>query len=434
MEMKEFDLSEKLYEDEKAKDEIITPNGNSSSWPAPVNELAYQGLAGEIVKTIEPHTESDPLAILIQTLTVFGNIVGPGPHFMVEADKHPARLFSVICGNTSKARKGTSGGIVNRLFKTIDEGWSGERIKSGLSSGEGVAYHVRDPIMNGGKGQADPGILDKRLLVIESEFASVLKAASREGNILSATIRQAWDTGNLATLTKNNPVKATGAHVSIVGHITETELRRYLSETEIWNGLANRFLWLCVRRSKVLPEGGRIHETNIEHLTDGIREAFAFAKTIDQVERAPEARNIWHNIYPALSEGHPGSIGAVLSRSEAQVMRLALTYALMDSSKVIREAHLIAALAVWDYCEASVRYIFKGKTGDDVADRIYEALQRSESGLTRTDINNLFDRHQSKERIDEAVDLLRKYKRIQIAHEITGGRPSELIMEDAKKA
>lgn len=418
----------------RATDETITINGDSSSWPAPIDELAYQGLAGKIVKTIEPHTESDPVAILIQTLTVFGNIVGPGPHFMVEADKHPARLFSVICGNTSKARKGTSGGIVIRLFKGIDEEWSGDRIKSGLSSGEGVAYHVRDPGTNGGKGQIDPGILDKRLLVIESEFASVLKAASREGNILSATIRQAWDTGNLATLTKNNPVKATKAHVSIVGHITEMELRRYLSETEVWNGLANRFLWLCVKRSKVLPEGGRINETNIDHLTDGIREAVTFAKTIDQVERDQEARKIWISIYPSLSEGQPGLTGAALSRSEAQVMRLALTYALMDSSRVIRKEHLFAALALWEYCEASVRYIFKGKTGDDVADRINEALQRSESGLTRTDINNLFDRHQSKERIDEAVDLLRKFKRIEIAREVTGGRPSERIMGGAKKA
>ena len=80
------------------------------------------------------------------------------------------------------------------------------------------------------------------------------------------------------------------------------------------------------------------------------------------------------------------------------------------------------------------QYLFKGKTGNDIADRIFEALQKSENGLTRTDITNLFDRHQSRERIDEALDLLRKYKRIHIARETTGGRPTERVMKDAKEA
>jgi len=429
--MEKFNLAERLYEDTRATDETITINGDSSSWPATINDLAYQGLPGEIVGAIEPHTESDPVAILIQAMTVFGNIIGATPHWKVEGDKHSLRLFSVIVGETSKARKGTSCGIVTRLFEDIDEEWSNDRIKSGLSSGEGVAYHVRNPNI-GIRGQDDPGIIDKRLLVIESEFASVLKAASREGNILSATIRQAWDTGNLSTLTKNNPVKATGAHVSIIGHITQDELKRYLSQTEVFNGLANRFLWICVKRSKVLPEGGRIHEMDLTPLTDKIRRAVEFAKSVDEIKRDPEARQIWGSIYPDLSEGQPGLIGAVLSRSEAQVMRLACIYALMDCSKVIRKNHLHAALALWDYAEASVRHIFKGKTGDDVADKIYEALQESENGLTRTDINNLFDRHQSKERITEALVLLRKCKRINIVREeSTGGRPIERITRDA---
>lgn len=430
--MDNFNLAEKLYEDTKARDETITINNDSSSWPAPINDLAFQGLPGEIVKAIAPHTESDPAAILIQSMTVFGNVIGAAPHFKVEADKHSMRLFSVIVGATSKARKGTSGGIVTRLFEDVDDEWSTDRIKSGLSSGEGVAYHVRDPLLTTGRGQDDPGILDKRLLVIESEFASPLKAASREGNILSATIRQAWDNGNLSTLTKNNPVKATGAHISIIGHITQDELKKYLSQTEVFNGLANRFLWICVKRSQVLPEGGRIHEMDLTPLTGKIRNAVEFAKSVDEIKRDSEARKIWIKIYPDLSEGQPGLIGAVLSRAEAQVMRLACIYALMDCSAIIRKEHLYAALALWDFAEASVRYIFKGKTGDDVADKIYEAVQESKTGLTRTDINNLFDRHKSKERIDEALEMLRKCKRVNIfREENTSGRPVERITWDA---
>ena len=71
---------------------------------------------------------------------------------------------------------------------------------------------------------------------------------SREGNTLSAIIRQAWDSGNLHPLTKNSPIRATDAHISIIGHITREELLRYLTETEQANGFANRFIWLMVYR------------------------------------------------------------------------------------------------------------------------------------------------------------------------------------------
>jgi len=69
-------------------------------------------------------------------------------------------------------------------------------------------------------------------------------------------MRSAWDTGMLATLTKNDAVTATGAHISVIGHITADELRAELTATDSANGFANRFLFLAVRRSKALPFGG----------------------------------------------------------------------------------------------------------------------------------------------------------------------------------
>ncbi len=121
---------------------------------------------------------------------------------------------------------------------------------SGMSSGEDLIWNVRDAQ------EKDPGIADKRLFVVETEFSQALKSMSREGNCLSSVIRQSFDDGILRTLTKNNPAVATGAHVSIIAYITLEELRRLMSETDALNGFANRFLWCCVRRSKLLPEGG----------------------------------------------------------------------------------------------------------------------------------------------------------------------------------
>lgn len=83
----------------------------------------------------------------------------------------------------------------------------------------------------------------------------MLGVAGRDGNTLSAVLRDCWDTGNLRVLTRKDPLRATAAHVSVLGHVTVPELRRRLTDTEAANGFANRFLWVCVRRSKRLPAG-----------------------------------------------------------------------------------------------------------------------------------------------------------------------------------
>jgi hypothetical protein len=174
----------------------------------------------------------------------------------------------------------------------------------------------------------DHGVADKRLFVLEAELAGVLRVMQRDGNTLSAVVRQAWDGGDLRALTKNSPARATGALVSVVGHITADELRRYLDRTESGNGFANRFLFACIRRSRCLPDGGGA--VDLGGLAGSVRDALAAARGIGPVGRDAEARRLWHAVYPELSEGRPGLLGAVTARAEAQVTRLALLYALLD--------------------------------------------------------------------------------------------------------
>ena len=81
-----------------------------------------------------------------------------------------------------------------------------------------------------------------------------------------------------------------GSAYVIVGHITVTELRRLLTETQSANGFANRFLWVCARRSKLLPEGGRIHEVDLGPLIRDLSEAVKFARSTDEVKRDEGAR------------------------------------------------------------------------------------------------------------------------------------------------
>ena len=263
------------------------------------------------------------------------------------------------------------------------------------------------------------------MLVYEPEFASTLRRIEREGNSLSAIIRQAWETGDLRALTKHTPAQATGAHISIVGHITRDELRRYLSTTEMANGFGNRFLWLCVRRSKCLPEGGRIHEVDFGPLLRRLEDAIACGRETDELRRDAEAAVVWRTVYPDLSEGKPGMLGAMTARAEAQVMRLACCYALLDLSPVIRRDHLLAALAVWEYADASARYIFGDAMGDPVADELLKALRTSSGGLTRTDIRDLFGRHMDGNRIGRVLGQLFENGLVRRELVETEGRPAE---------
>ena len=206
------------------------------SWPAPAREAALHGPAGEFVTRTAPHTESDPMALLVQFLVCFGAAAGRNLHYAVEATRHSLNEFAILVGPSGKGRKGSAWDHVEALLSELDQGFAERCVSSGLSSGEGLIFEVRDP-SNG-----DGGAQDKRRLIIEAEFAQVLKVLAREGNTLSPVVRNAWDGKPLQTISKNSPVRATGAHIAIIGHITKDELLRFVSGTELANGFVNRFL------------------------------------------------------------------------------------------------------------------------------------------------------------------------------------------------
>jgi len=395
----------------------------SQDRPEPLGEAAYHGLVGEIVRKIEPETEADPAGILLQTLVGLGNVIGRGSHFQVESTRHHLNLNVVLVGETSKSRKGTSFDRAIEICRGVDPAWVQDNIKSGLSSGEGLIFSVRDPISQ------DPGVRDKRLLIVEAEFSSPLKVMERPGNNLSPVIRLAWDHGNLQILNKNSPAKATGAHVSIIGHITREELLKSLKSSQAGTGFANRFLYCWVNRTQCLPEGGNIPEDELAPLIAQLKENVEIIKSFGdvQIEFGEEARALWRRIYPALSSGKPGLSGAVTARGEAQTVRLASLYAVLDLSLEIEIEHLKAALELWRFCEASARHIFGDKTGEPIADEILAELRSiSPEALTRTDMNNLLGGRKKTAEISLALNLLKLFGLARREIQITKGRPLEV--------
>jgi Bifunctional DNA primase/polymerase, N-terminal/Protein of unknown function (DUF3987) len=407
------------------------PTRQNGKWPKALKEDAYCGLVGDFVRTIEPHTESDPAALLVQFLTAFGNSVGAGPHFQIEGKAHRSNLFCLIVGRSSKARKGTALAHVMKVLKRVDARWAQRCLASNLSSGEGIIWAVRDIDQNKNgnnkkrKADFDHATSEKRLLVVQSEFASALRIQRREGNILSPIVRQAWDGDKLRILTKNSPVQTTGEHISIIGHITQDELRRELRDTDGANGYANRFLFVCVERSKYLPLGGHVKRRDLEPLTRKLTNAHFHARKATQMCFTPKAEELWGRNYERLTAEVPGMLGAITARAEAQVLRLSIVYALLDCKTEITTRHLRAALAVWKYCAHSARYIFGGALGDKKADRILQALRKNRHGMTRTQIRELFKHNVAAEIIERALTFLSQQNLATFSKEETDGRPVE---------
>jgi hypothetical protein len=404
--------------------EVETGESNSSfssfsSYPWPeIDPVAFYGLAGEFVNLVEPETEADPAALLLQFFAAFGSAAGAVPCRAPDGMTHYLRLFVLLVGATSKARKGSSWAWVRRLFELADPTWAQEQIQSGLSSGEGLIWAARDPITRREavreKGkvvdyqtvEADPGATDKRLLMFEAEFAGTLRILERDGNSLSAVLRQAWDTGTLRIATKNMPAKATGVHISVVAHVTLDELLRYFGESEAASGFGNRFLFVCARRSKCLPRGGRVAPEALNALARKARAALEFARKVQEFSFSEDALAVWDKLYSPLSAERPGLLGALLARGEAQVCRLALVCAALDCSPTVKPAHLRAATALWEYCEASAEFVFQDRLGDPTADAILGALRERPAGMTRTEISGLFGRNLPVDRLERALASL----------------------------
>jgi len=398
------------------------PGSHQSEWPAPPAEEAFHGLMGEIVRTLEPETEADPVALLVQGLVMFGNVVGRNAYLRVEDTPHYTNMFAALVGSTSNGRKGTSHGRMKPLFRGLDEDWLHGRNVSGTSSAEGLVTQVRDANPQ----EDDPGESDKRLMLTEPEFSTVLKQTERQGNTASAYLRQFWDgTEVVGTLTKK-PVKATAAHVSMIAHITPEELLRGLTATETANGFANRYLFVYVHRSKFLPFGGCLSPSALPPLVTRMEAAAGSAQAVGEITWHPSARPLWAAVYPILSGERNGLAGSILARAAPHALRLALLYALLDRSGSIRPCHLMAALALWDFCERSANFLFGDRTGNPLADEIRELLRNAPVGLTRSELVAALGRHTFGDKLTSALNALQSSGLARCERKTdTGGKPSE---------
>jgi hypothetical protein len=385
-------------------------------WPVLLPE-ALSGTPGWIVSGISPETESDPAALLFSLLTAFGVAVGPCPHAEAEGAEHPGRLFIAVVGDTARSRKGSSWKRVEQIMKVALPDFFPERVKSGFGSGEVFVDTVNE-------------LPDQCMLVLETELSRLLTVGNRRDSVLMQIVRDAWDGTRLEARSRLHTSTAENPHVAIVGHVTQSELENKLNSFEIANGFANRFLFVCSRRSKELPSGGHLDAGFINAAANAIRAAHEHSQTVALMSRSPAAEQLWDPLYREMIADAPsGLLGSVIARDAPYVLRLSVLYALLDLKSTIEETHLRSAHAAWKYCRASAEYLWPPGMLDPKADRILQDLEVAGTvGLTLTELRRGCSNHFQPKELPSILNSLERDHLIVRRREFTRGRPRDIII------
>jgi len=369
----------------------------------------YFGIAGEVATLASTNSEVDPMAVYVGFLTAAAAMLGRYKFIQVGDSRQYARLFSVLVGASSRSRKGTSFKSVEKLIRKTEAEYNARfNIKKsgklnifsgGLSTAEGLIHEVRDVAeQTTGKNKTPlwEAVVDKRLLVVEEELGNIFKMIQRTGNSLSATLRKAWDGGDLAPGTKNKRLRASDPHINVFGHITQFELKSLMSNTEIHNGLANRFLWVCTRRTRKMAFPKAMTSRKVLNLAVELAEALKKSEEEELVKISIDARRYWRKQYDNVSTDTFGIIGSITSRNEAHVLRLSLLFCLLDGLNEIQKEHMQAAVDLVEFCNLSAEYIFstpEESETETAADKLLGALEKGP--MTQTEISRYFNNHKS---------------------------------------
>jgi hypothetical protein len=405
-------------------DATSSADGAAPMAPPTMPDHAYPELVRRVVDAACYASEAHPVAVAYNFLAMYCCLIGRTAYQPIGDAVIHARPFGLIVGKSGKARKGTAEHTPREVARRADAALrrrhgSQDKLRihaGGLSSGEGVGYAIRDPREPDDKGKGgDLGVTDKRLLVIESEFANVLAQTKREGNILSATLRNLWDGRDIEPLTKSSQVTATRPHVVVVGHITGHELRERSSENDAANGLLNRFIMLHVHRPKLVPLPEPTPADVLEDLAERLADAVDFATQGDphgrntrEVRLSAESAAAWVAMYPQITRDRDGLAGSLMARSEVYARMLAMVFALLDRRAVIEPQDLSAALAWVEYWRESIDFVWRETQDqadlDDFTKAVLGKVQ-ARPGISLTELQEEWNRHRIKE-VKDALEVL----------------------------
>jgi hypothetical protein len=403
---------------------------------------ALHGILKDITRAACDETEAVPSSVAIHVLGRFAATIGRTAYIQIGDEVRYLNFDALIVGPTGRGRKGTSAEMPRQLFRRAEwlQGAAPVRELTALSTGEGLIHQVRDP-RYGNEGElVDKGEGDKRLLCDISEFAGVLSVAKRETQTITMVLRDAFDGRPLTTPTKTSFNCATGAHIAVVGSVPETELAKFLSKTDMTNGLANRFGMFYSTRQQVVATPRGVPPEVMDHLARRIQAALNNAVNQRLIDMTPSAKDLWEAMYADLNdETHPPLIASLLARQDLYTRIFAALISLVNGKSIVDVEHLMAAQAWMRYWKDTVNFVFSSSESNEnmkrmrvLMDNIVQAITTlGRVNVSHTDLTKRLTNNYSKscpvkrEHVKAALELLQRESPPRIVAEpvTTDGRP-----------
>ena len=411
------------------------------AWLPPVDPAVFDCYLGTLATEIDPYTEADPIGVLVSLLAAAGVHIGPDAHLPLGMERHPLVVWPLLIGHTGSGKKGTAWNATKSLLTAADTEFVATNVHSGLSSGEGLAaVFATDgegdvtPSKRGGKAARLLPDGDLRLLAYEPEWAATMARMKREGNTLSATLRAAWEGGNLSTLNVDARVARRG-HVGIVAHITPGEFKAKVSASDMAGGTYNRFLPVAVGQSKFLHLPTTPAPELLADLGAALADRLKQAGDVTTVGFAPGAENLWAALYLEFSTTTSGTgpgaerLGEFTSRAAPYCLRVAALYAALDGSHLIKPGHLAAAAALIRYSLASAAAVLQTVDHTALAALAAWLADAGEHGRTKNEMREHYARNKSAAERDALLSELIAAGRITVTKRAPAGgrgKPAEV--------
>jgi hypothetical protein len=265
-----------------------------------------------------------------------------------------------------------------------------------------------DCISSGGKLLADrDGTANgtKSPRIGTGDFDTIWPSLQRLGNRLVVTLRHIWDGREW---------------IAIIGHLRELDVLASRTSAAMPE-TSSRFLWCYVDDERTVASPQTLPVDEVERLAKAVGAFVKDAQARREMSFGASTQKLWEEAYPDLISPRDDAAGIVTSRGDGHVIRLAMTFALLDASTTIDVPHLKAGFAVWDYCRLSAETLFGSAVPHAFSQRLLEEL---ESGpLSLTELHGVLHNHTPAAKLTACLDELAQQGFVVAEVTGTAGRP-----------
>ena len=423
-------------------DDIVTDDLDSTRSPPQTTPAMFPGLLATIIDACCTHSEAVPVAVAANVLLRMAALIGPTVYLPIGDERRLLNTFILMVGPTGLG-KGSSNHGPSRIFRRVEEylaldlkqqfeAGQSNGIASypwltihtgGLSSGEGLAAAIDD--------NSEPPVLDKRLLVFEPEFSTVMTMAQRTGNTLSMVLRNGFDGVDIKPLTKRDKVQVTDPYLCLMGNTTARELACHdQSAMMTANGMLNRFLILWQQPTRAVPFPQAMTDDTVDQLAEQLAQCIHHARgghhethyrKVSQKARRislnDDARAVWTESYSdLLNRPDCDRVQALTRRHRLHALILSALFALLDHRQVISASDVHSAIAWIDYSRQSVVYSFNALTDQQKSRQLsrlsYKLLfaindiHQRQAHCSRTDLHQWFHGKLRRDQMQPALERL----------------------------